>query len=102
MIGSYVIYQGVFRDRLAVRQITGETEKFWTVRHTRHGELSRIKKSSLGPHAFFDTEINANRFAREYTDRLIKARCEFIELREAILNELNRLSETADDERDSE
>ena len=90
MIGAFIVYEGVFRDRFRVRQIIGETAAFWKVRSTKTLDTERIKKGSVGPCAFFDTEQEAVKVASRYTDKMIKARKHFIDRRGAILSDLQK------------
>tara|TARA_R110000851_G_scaffold174949_6_gene321186 strand:- start:160 stop:387 length:228 start_codon:yes stop_codon:yes gene_type:complete len=66
----------------------GETASFWNVRCTRNLDTARVKKSSLGPHAFFETEQQAQKIANQYTDKMIKARKHFLDRRATLFAEL--------------
>jgi hypothetical protein len=88
MIGKFVVYEGVFFDRMSVRETVGETAQFWIVKNCKNLDRSRLKKSSLGPSAFFETEREALKVANRTTDKLLKARKHFEARRLSIFGEL--------------
>lgn len=98
MIGMYVVYEGIFQDRFRVRQIMGETASFWKVRSTSTLDTERVKKTSIGPRAVFDTEQEAQKVANRYTDKMIKARKHFLDRRAALFVELSSHSKEPTDE----
>jgi hypothetical protein len=95
MIGLFIVYEGSFKDRFRVRQITGETEFFWQVLNPKNLDTSKVKKGSVGTCAFFDTEADAQRVASTYTDKLIKLRSDFLDRRSALLVELRQCGTSA-------
>ena len=88
MLGSYIVYEGTFTNRLRVREIVGDTGMYWKVRCSKYLDTTRIKKTAVGPHAFFNSEREAQKVANRYTEKLIKASKRFTERRAAIFAEL--------------
>jgi hypothetical protein len=68
----------------------GETKSFWNVRNTKSLDIRKIKKGSIGPCAFFAVEVDAQKAARRYTDKMIKARKHFLDRRAELLVELQQ------------
>lgn len=78
MIGSWVVYSPAFRGRYVAREVVGETKHFWVVQSSRpDGSIDeigvrKVKKNSMGAHAFFEREDEARSVAKNLSDELLK------------------------------
>ncbi len=76
MIGKFIVYESVFRDRFMARQIVGETRAMWLVSNPRLSEELDIdptskKKSSIDIISVHDDYKSALRISKEITELFI-------------------------------
>ncbi len=74
MIGKFIVYESIFRDRFVCRKVVGETKGFWEVENIpRHefdeSEKRRKKKDSLDIISVHDEFEQAKHTANALTGR---------------------------------
>lgn len=89
-VGDFIIHEGALFDRWVARQIVGETSQFWSVLTPKlaDADVRRLKKSSLGRVAVYDTAEDAIAAAALLTERLAVLQKEFDGKRRALLDEV--------------